>query len=60
MIQRALQFAVAYIIGRLCFVAIATGGAGVNADELKAAVVVAAMSAVIVLGVERLTGGRKG
>lgn len=59
MIQRALQFAVAYIFGRLCFVAIATGGAGVTVDELKGAVVVAAISAVIVLLVERVMGGLK-
>ena len=60
MIQRALQFAVAYIIGRLCFVAIASGGNGVTGEELKGAVIVAALSAVIVLLVERVTGGRKG
>ena len=58
MIQRALQFAVAYIFGRLCFVAIATGGAGVTADELRGAVIVAAISAVLVLVVERVMGGR--
>ena len=55
MIQRALLFAVAYIVGRLGFVAIASGGTAVNAQELQAAVVVAALSAVIVLLVERLT-----
>ncbi|MBS0255666.1 MAG: hypothetical protein JSS36_10790 [Proteobacteria bacterium] len=59
MIQRALQFAVAYIIGRLAFVAIASGGRGVDGQELQAAVVVAALSAVILLLVERLTSGRK-
>ena len=60
MIQRALPFAMAYIFGRLCFVAIATGGRGVNADELRGAVIVAALSAVIVLLVERVMGGRQG